>query len=120
VDPERVKEAMDAHARAADAVGRAGECLMARHLELADVAEEERSLLCDATSRAARVTKGKGSIDILEHYDYCDALEELLERRTAMEEGLKGAIEALRRAQADQMAASADLDWVEGRGDGDR
>lgn len=120
VDPERVKEAMDAHVRAADAVGRAGECLMARHLELADVAEEERSLLCDATSRAARVTKGKGSIDILEHYDYCDALEELLERRTAMEEGLKGAIEALRRAQADQMAASADLDWVEGRGDGDR
>ena len=111
---------MDAHAGAAAAVARAGEALMARHLELADVAEEERALLSDATSRATRVTKGKGDIDILEHYDYCDALDDLLERRAGMEEGLRAAIATLRRAQADEMAASADLDWVEGRGDGNR
>ena len=42
------------------------------------------------------------------------------DRTTQDSLGRKGAIEALRRAQADQMAASADLDWVEGRGDGDR
>lgn len=120
IDPARLREAMDAHAGAAAAVARAGEALMARHLELADVAEEERALLSDATSRATRVTKGKGDIDILEHYDYCDALDDLLERRAGMEEGLRAAIATLRRAQADEMAASADLDWVEGRGDGNR
>ena len=37
-----------------------------------------------------------------------------------MEEGLRAAVATLRRAQADEMAASADLDWVEGRLDGDR
>ena len=120
IDPARLREAMDAHAGAAAAAARAGEALMARHLELADVAEEERALLSDATSRASRVTKGKGDIDILEHYDYCDALDDLLERRAGMEEGLRAAIATLRRAQADEMAASADLDWVEGRLDGDR
>ena len=120
IDPARLREAMDAHAGAAAAVARAGEALMARHLELADVAEEERALLSDATSRATRVTKGKGDIDILEHYDYCDALDDLLERRAGMEEGLRAAVATLRRAQADEMAASADLDWVEGRLDGDR
>ena len=120
IDPARLREAMDAHAGAAAAVARAGEALMARHLELADVAEEERALLSDATSRASRVTKGKGDIDILEHYDYCDALDDLLERRAGMEEGLRAAVATLRRAQADEMAASADLDWVEGRLDGDR
>ena len=120
IDPARLREAMDAHAGAVAAVARAGEALMARHLELADVAEEERALLSDATSRATRVTKGKGDIDILEHYDYCDALDDLLERRAGMEEGLRAAIATLRRAQADEMAASADLDWVEGRGDGNR
>ena len=77
-------------------------------------------MLSDATSRATRVTKGKGDIDILEHYDYCDALDDLLERRAGMEEGLRAAVATLRRAQADEMAASADLDWVEGRLDGDR
>jgi kinesin family protein 2/24 len=120
IDPARLREAMDAQQLCATTVARAGEALMARHLELADVAEEERALLSDATSRATRVTKGKGDIDILEHYDYCDALDDLLERRAGMEEGLRAAIATLRRAQADEMSASADLDWVEGRGDGNR
>ena len=88
---------------------------MAAHLAYTDVAKEERDLLATAAAGGRAKGDGDGGGDVqpphlLVYYDYCEALEEVLERRAAMEGELQAAVAELRRAQAEEEAAAADAE----------
>jgi hypothetical protein len=121
METEMLEEAYNTAQRAAE---RAGEALMAAHLAYADVANEERDMLeaaAAATAAMAGRSKGDGAGEmqrpgdvqpphLLVYYDYCEALEEVLERRAALEGDLHAAVAELRRAQAEEEAAAADAE----------
>lgn len=116
-DEEADEEALqEAYRAAKQAATRAGEALMAAHLLYAEVVKEEQGMIAAATATVAAAADANANGDTshpLVYYDYCDDLEGVLERRAALEKELRAAAAELRRAQAEEEAAAADLDSAE-------
>ena len=120
-DPAAVAaRAQEAYAEARRASAAAGRALVAAHLRLRDVVDEEKALLSVAAERrladppdddddaiAATVAKSIES-RMAALFDHAAVLEDVMERRAAVERELRRGVVAVRRAREEEEAAARD------------